>query len=799
MRHRVWSRSVAVIVFVTAFVTLTLEVFYTRLFSALFWKDTASAILSLAMLGLGASGVLVYLKPNWFKPERTASQITWWTLAFGVSVVGSYVSVLLFSKTTVNMMAPVWGFGPLIVAGLIPFFVGGTVLSIVFTHHSSQISKLYLYDLVGASLGAVFVLPVLTWVNGPGIVPILALPAVVAATWFAKKNGQKAATGVGAVLSLGVVGLFGAHQAWNVLGVTHSDGKEEVVVTMERWDPIARVTVLQPHPNNVWFHIDSRVATAVLPYSGDATQLEFLHKNVLQLAYHHRQYPKVLIIGPGGGSDVLSAIVFGNRDITAVEINRSMIGLIRGELKEFTGGLYDLPFVDVKVADGRAYVAGMDGKVDLIQATFIDTVAAANAGAHTLSENYLYTTDSMHDMFDHLTEDGVLSLSRWGGVAWGFTETHRVLSLMTRAMQERGIESPGRHIIAVRGPPPERLTLGFGYQNKKGDMESMTTVLAKASEFTDEEVARLTKVVEDNSFLPVWMAGRGKKEDVTIGRLFESGVSAGFLQRYHEATGMDISPVDDDRPFFFDMIDPIDELLHEPKPEWKAIPYRWVISIGLGVLYQLLAATSILVLLLIILPLLFRYRALRGVKRPVSTLGYFVCLGLGFIGIEIAMIQRLALFLEHPVYSLVVVLASILLFSGLGSASTAKIDKHWAMSAAKRAGVLVLILAVYGMILRVLPGPLMGLPFALKVLVAVVLLFPPAYVMGMMFPLGVGAIRGEYERLVPWVWGLNSSFSVFGAIASLFVAMTLGHTIAWYIFASMYALAGLAMLRVARA
>ena len=202
----------------------------------------------------------------------------------------------------------------------------------------------------------------------------------------------------------------------------------------------------------------------------------------------------------------------------------------------------------------------------------------------------------------------------------------------------------------------------------------------------------------------------------------------------------------------------------------------------MSVLSQLLASTSVLVLLLILIPLGTRFRDLRGVKRPVSTLGFFVCLGLGYIGIEIAMMQRFALLLEHPLYALVVVLGSMLLFSGLGSLATGRVSERHAAAGARRAALLVGILVAYGLLLPLVTKPLIGWPFALKAVVASLLSFPPSFLMGMMFPLGVAVVRSSAPRLVPWVWGLNSSFSVLGAILSLYIAMSFGHTVTWYAF-----------------
>jgi spermidine synthase len=787
---------VPAVVFVTALVTLALEVFYTRLFAALFWKDTAFAILSLAMLGIGASGILVYLKPGWFPESRTAERVALSGLAFGISIVVSYFGIVTLAETTDNMLAPIWGYGPLIAVGLIPFFCGGTVLSIIFAHRAQDIARLYLFDLVGAAIGATITLPLVAALNGPAIVPLLALVTLLTFGIFARRHGARLLSRGAALAGAGVAAIGALHATQDVLRITHSHGKLESDVTHERWDPLARVTVHERPPAWAWFTIDSRVITPILRWDGDPGSVDYLKKNVLQLAYHLGPYDDVVIIGPGGGSDVLSAVVFGNERITGVEVNRSIIGLVRNELSGHAGGLYDHPAVTIAIADGRAYVAGMDRKVDLIQATFIDTVTAANSGAHTLSENYLYTTDAAHDFLDHLTDDGVLSMARWGGIAWGWAETHREVAIVARALRERGSPQPGHHVVLVRGPSPEKLTRGLGYQNQGGDMESMTAMLIRPRPFTDAQLETLARISDGSGFVTLW-AGRHQGADPTLAALLAPEEPHAFYDLYEAQTGLDISPVSDDRPFFFDTIRPIQALFREELPEWAQNPSYFAASVGVGVLSQLLVSTSVLVLLLILVPLATRFQDLRDVRRPVSTLGFFVCLGLGYIGIEISMMQRFALLLEHPVYALVVVLGSMLLFSGLGSLSTSRITRDHASAGARRAALLVGVLAAYGLLLPAVTRPLMGWAFALKVLVALLLAFPPAFLMGMLFPIGVAVIRESTPRLVPWVWGLNSSFSVLGAILSLYIAMSFGHTATWYAFTAVYlgGFAGLLRMR----
>jgi spermidine synthase len=473
------------------------------------------------MLGIGASGVLVYLLPSWFSAERAKAQLAWLMSAFGLSIAGSYVWILALSRDRHDVLEPLGAYVPLVFAGLGPFFVGGLVLSVAFTHSAKDIPRLYRLDLVGASLGAVLVLPGLRLLNGPMLVPLLAVIAAGTGLWFARKIGARRAT-LGGVLSVtALLGLGAAQARWGLLRVTHSHGQEEENIEFERWDPLARITVQSFGPQSKWLNIDSQVVTAVLRYGGDPAEVEYLEHNVLQLAYRFRKYPKVLIVGPGGGSDVLSAVTSGNSDITAVEVNRSTIRLMRNELREYTGGLYDLPGVKLRIADGRAYVSAMKEKMDLIQATFVDTFTSSASGAHTLSENYLYTVEGFGDFLDHLNDDGVLSMSRWGGEVFSFAETHRAVALVRSALEARHVEHPEAHVVVVQGALPEHLTVGGGYQHPGNRAESMSTLLVKNSPFTADELDRLSETIRESSFRPLWLGTRGGS-DTTIRELFDS-------------------------------------------------------------------------------------------------------------------------------------------------------------------------------------------------------------------------------------------------------------------------------------
>jgi len=673
---------------------------------------------------------------------------------------------------------------------MLPYFVGGLVLAIVFTHFSDRIAKLYFWDLIGAALGATLVVPALYVFNGPALIPAIALVLAAAGAAYAMRRRRRAAV-ASLVSCLVFLTLLTLPEARKSLAVRQAKGAPTPDIMLERWDPLARIAVSPgPDDRSRFLTMDGGAVTAVLRFDGDLEAVSFLKGNVLQLAYHLRRYGSSLIIGPGGGSDVLASLVFGNRNITAVEVNRSTLGIVREDLRAYSGHIYDLPGIDAQVGEGRAFVTGLGKKLDLIQATFIDTWVAASTGSHTLSEDYLYTVEGMRVFLEHLREDGIFSMSRWGGPLYGYLETYRAVGIAHRVLQDLGASDPSRHIMVVQGPPPDRVTPGGGYQTTTGQMESMSTILVKRSPFSADEIGKVEEVSRALFFRPLWLAGRG--DDTRIAELFASRGTDAFYEDYYEKTGLDFSPITDDRPFFFDMIRPQDYL--RMKDKLPGVTEYGRMYTAINVLYQLMVAMLLVVIALLVVPLLVRSRPVPLSLPVVEALGYFVCLGLGFIGIELGLIQKFALFLGHPVYSLVVLLASILLFSGIGSFSANRLSPEkgfW------RALSLVAVLILYSFAVRPLTAALITAPLALKCAVAVGVSALPAFLMGTFFPLGVALVRERFPDLIPWGWAINSGFSVLGGILSLFASMSWGYGRTWYAFTFPYLVAGILLRRMA--
>ena len=787
------------IVFFVSFALLALEVFNTRLFSILLWRTSAFIVLSVALLGLGAGGLVVYLLPERLKARGslvlTPSLLPLLGLSFPVAFIATQLVAMAIKSPSIEFL----GYFALSAVSLLPFLLGGMILSEIFSCAPARISRLYFLDLLGAALGAALLLPLLTAVNGPLVVPLLGGLVALVGLVDARRRRQRRETLAG-VLALAMIAACPVAPGLGDMFEIHwAKGRTEHRAMLERWGPETRITVNSAGDMGLWLSIDSGVGTPVLPFDGDFGKVNFLRHNVLQLAYEMGDFEAVAIIGPGGGSDVLAALASGVESVTAIEVNRAIVELMLAEpVSSFSGQLYSYPGVELHVADGRSFVAALDRRVDLVQATFVDTRTAASTGSHTLSENYVYSVEAFHDYLDHVPDDGMVSMSRWGSArghhrSTKHAETLRVITTAKRALEERGVARPEDHIVAVLGPQDSNLVLGAGYQRRRANMDTMATTLVKKTPFEPAELARLKEIVEANHYRPLWIPG-SKEDDEIYQPLLTAEGSDAFYRLWYEENAVDLSPVYDDRPFFFAFVKPQDYFRLRDHPIWEGNRTQPAAYLTLSSLWKLFAATSALSGLLLGVPLLIRGR-LRFDLRVLLVLGYFVALGLGFIGIEIGFIQRFSLFLGHPTYAFVVVLTAVLTMSGLGSLSTGRGEDRAARRAWRSVLALFGILVVYAWTLPPLVATWLRAPFTARVLIAVALIAPPAFLMGRLFPLGVKILKRDSPEMIPWAWALSSGFSVLGSTLSMLIAMGWGYSVSWWCFSLIYLAGGVCLSR----
>jgi hypothetical protein len=502
--------------------------------------------------------------------------------------------------------------------------------------------------------------------------------------------------------------------------------------------------------------IDADAATGVANF--DFAHLSLQQKFDLTyggpgFAYLLKPGAKTLIIGPGGGWDVSRALASGSKDITGVEINPIIADVImRKKFPQYSNRLYFRPEVNIHIEDGRSFVRRSDQRFQVLQATLVDTWASTAAGAFALSENNLYTTNAFVDYLSHLTDDGLMSFTRWG-----FDpprESLRVVALAQAALAQLGENDAARHIAVVR----EHL-------QKLNSWGAQDTILVARHALTAADIDLIDKSAEIAKMQVVYVPGTTR--DTAFRTLLETSSPERFFENYQ----FDVRPVSDDRPFFFYTVQARDLwqfVLHASR---ETADYK--VNNALPVLFGLVAISIVATFVILALPPLVLRHALPSAPGAKRALLYFLFIGAGYILIQVALIQKFVLFLGHPTYALTVIIFSMLLSSGVGSFASKRLVGRMVSWPA----VLVFVTcAVF--VLAFAVGPVseagVALPLPLKILIAVLMIAPVGFAMGMPFPTGLTSLEKIMPTAVRWAWSVNAASSVLGSAAAMFLAIYFG-------------------------
>ena len=722
-----------------------------------------------------------------FTPARLRWQLALAAVCFPTAIVLSFLTQLSIPFRVHPSIVAIYAIGFTYAVIAVPFVVSGVVVCLALTGFPVRVSRLYAADLAGAALGCMLLIVVIGYSDGPTAVLWVSVLASIGAMMFALDTPSRALRRAATISTLLLLVAAVGHNilVWRefpVFRILYMKGSFEARPLYEKWNSYSRVRVRgsqkTEEPPQGWglspvlpessrvrqmqMDIDVGAGTVLTGYSGDLQAVQHLKYDVTNIGYYLQHDPSVLVIGAGGGRDILSALVFGAKSVTAVEINKDIIRTVNGRFGDFTGHLDRDPRVRFVNDEARSYVARSKERFDTIQISLIDTWAATAAGAFVLSENSLYTVEAWTTFLQHLTDDGILSVSRWYFQDRP-AEMYRTTTLAVEALRAVGVTDPRRHIVVIRN---------MQLANRPADTpDGVGTILVSRRPLSDAELDTLDRESARLQFDVPFSPRRAADE--TYVRLTTPEGRAEFLRAYP----VNVAAPTDDSPFFFNML----RLRDVVRPELLDFGKLSLNMKAVATLAVLLVTVSFLTAVCILLPLwLTRDRV--NLSGAGALLVYFISIGLGFMLIETSQMQRLIIALGHPTYGLSVVLFALLLSSGIGSYLTAGITEPLAARLGRgRLLAAVAVLAVFGLITPTVVRWIEPMTTSVRILAAVAILFPAGLMMGMAFPLGMKLAAGRASDLTAWFWGLNGAASVMASVLSVCIALTWSISTAFWV------------------
>ncbi len=790
------------------------EILLTRIFSFTIWYHLAYLTISTALLGFGAAGSILALTPRLLHGGARrlcalGSAGAGVALLAAMAVLGPHpISPDGLIATPGRFFLGLLGYYAVI---SVPFLLAGLAVAAPLAAFPASANRLYAADLLGAALGCAAAVAALTFLDGAASVAVCAAIFAAAGALYAPTRVLRMRL-AGLALVLAVASPW-AHRgiefrpaATKTLAIAMDSGAK---ILFTRWSPVNRVD-LYGSPRQVggfwtgWGRSDAYLKsrprvprTRSIVYDGhngsdvfqvqDRRSLSVLDYHVLKTPYLFQEKPRVLVIGVGGGIDVLNALYHHAESVTGVELQPITVDLHHTLLSGWTGGWFQRPEVTLVAAEGRHYVRSHDDEYDLIQITAVDTFAAQTTGAYVLAESYLYTVEAFEDFLSHLDDDGMLSIligdHLYNDPAIPTPFSTRLALVAREALERRGVANPTRHILLSGqsipfGRPADEIVSGAWIQS----------LIVKNSPFRDEELARLRAFNDANGFA-VRLAPDGKAGDPTLERIVQAKGSE--RERVLDEQIFSMAPIHDDRPFFFHVL-PWDGVVTDRRIEWSN-PGS---GTGQIVLAMMLVQSLLLGGLLIALPLVRGASHALPRRTTAGFLVYFLGLGLGFLLIEISFVQKYVLLLGYPTYSLSVTIFSLLLFASLG-ALTAR--RGFGRPKPFLVGLVALTLVLVALEVVALPWireHTLSAPLALRIGVTAALQLPLGFVLGMYFPTGLELLRQREPRLIPWAWAVNGVASVVASVLAVILGMVMGFSGVAMLAGGIYLVGSLSLLSV---
>lgn len=788
---------------------LAFQVLLVRTFSIGQGYHFAYMVISIALLGFGASGTMLAALARRAKNaidgrKQRASESAWFALSVLLFAVALPISFWLIQHVPFEPFLILWDRKQLLYLGCFylilfaPFFAAATAIGLALTSEFENCPRLYAFNLVGSGAGALLAVCLLSLTSVTWAFFDVVLLTQIAAVFALLETGpsfrqrQRAfvallSAAVMLVLSLVYVFKPPVLRLSQYKGLSYALNLPQAHLVAERSSAVGRVDVVASPaireapglslitpaeaalPRQLGLYLDADVAGPITEFDGDTSKLNYLDWSTTAAPYFALPLPisnlRVCVLGAGGGSAVLLALRHGARQVDAVEVDPNVPELLHGQFHDFVGGLYDRPEVRVHLAEARAFVQASHTNWDVIYLPLSGSLAGSTMGVGAVVESYLDTREAFVTYLQHLRPGGLLAGTCW--VRMPPRDELKLFATAVAALEWMGL-NPSQRLVLIRG-------------------WATVTLLVKKEPFTTPELSTLRSWAEDRlfdtSYFPGIAASQQNRFNVLERDYYSEAISSLLAQRerreqFLTAYAFDLRPATDQKPYFFHFF------------RWRSLPLVLgelrrasipLSELGYLILVATLVQASILAIVLIVSPLAFLRRrsapadpgATKLLSRGTARLRVLVCfltLGLGYLFVEMALIQRLVFFLARPIYAVAVVLAGLLFLSGLGSAWVA-----WRLrkgNSATRLGCIAALIVVatssiYAFGLYPLLTILLGWPLPARMIVALVVMLPLA-AMGIPFPLVLHHVGQNREELLPWAWAVNGCASVVaGPLATL--------------------------------
>jgi MFS family permease len=787
LRLEATARRYQVEILLISFAALLLEVAYTRVISFKLFYYYTYLVIGLALLGIGAGGVLVAISGR-LRRASTESILMWGTLLGAASVA---VGFLIVAETPIASLL-IWDYGSwesvsnlgrllVICLALFASFVAiGIMLATLFGRRPDQAGRLYFADLLGAGLACAVVVSLLGSIGSPATIMLAGLVLSLAALRIALRNHFRAVSSGAALLSLllAMVVVSPGLLPDPDVDAVKVQGLDNDSTLYSSWSPVFRVDAAQYENRRVLFH-DGLVGSAIWRYNGDPSTLGRFDRDTRSIPFAGPPTSPhdVLIIGAAGGHEILASLRFQAKNIDAVELNPVTHSLVSDRFARYAGNIAQNPKVDYIKGDGRSYLARSDDTYDLVWFPAPDSYSATNAstaGAFVLSESYLYTSEMIEESLEHLSRGGLVA-TQFGEANYSDkpNRTSRYISTARHALAERGVNDPSRHVLVATTPSD------FG----PGEF---STILLKGTPFTPAEVDRFAGQLDVVSESSLEYAPGRPLQDNAVTKI--ATLSDDQLDSFYESNRFRVDPITDDRPFFWHFTAFGDVVTEFGEPITDDLED----STGERMLVLLVLCSVLLAAVFLLLPFVTIREVWAVLPQRRRSALYFAAIGLGFMFFEITLIQRLTLFLGYPTYSLTVTLASILIFTGVGALLSERYRERTDRIVPVLLVAIVILTAFYQFGLPPLTGALLDFGLVARWLVAFVVLAPLGLCLGAFMPIGLGAVAAlsTFSReYVAWGWAINGFASVVGSALTTILAMSFGFRVVLFVALLIYLVA----------